>query len=258
MPTFDSQLILEFAGKPGEHATDLLGLWQVVLTDVSFSTSEDTYVPGIIWRVALPESLDVARVRLEGAGERLRTVEQHFDRAFNRLAVVAHAQSSDLEFSLPPGGAALRQPEVRLHAFLYQFVDELSFDIGGDAIAAREQMSEQFQDFARLFQDLNSYASVQTRIGNQLIGTTVVTWLGDMQIIWRAGVSLEQMRLHQQALDIALASRAKMLRMLALTMRGAALLAASIASPIGPIMTLPAAWRFINDVLAEFSQEENV
>jgi hypothetical protein len=86
------------------------------------------------------------------------------------------------------------------------------------------------------------------------VGRTRVSWLGDADTTWRTPVTAEQIALHQRAVTLALNTRAAMMRVAVLVIQGARLLAqlpAIAASPIGIVMVIPAAWRFLDQVLAE-------
>jgi hypothetical protein len=81
-----------------------------------------------------------------------------------------------------------------------------------------------------------------------------VSWLGDADTTWRTPVTADQIALHQRAVTLALNTRASMMRVAVLVIQGARLLAqlpVMVASPIGIVMAIPAAWRFLDQVLAE-------
>ena len=64
------------------------------------------------------------------------------------------------------------------------------------------------------------------------------------------GAGDEQVRAQQRALDLAISSRTTFIRMVGVAARGAAVLMAA-ATPLGPVLAFPAAWRFVDAVVRE-------
>ena len=69
-------------------------------------------------------------------------------------------------------------------------------------------------------------------------------------------VDVDRIRLHQQTLDLALASRRTVLRMAALAIAGAVKLVAMLAMPGGVVGVVPAVLRFIEQLRVEFENGE--
>jgi hypothetical protein len=88
-----------------------------------------------------------------------------------------------------------------------------------------------------------------------LLGQTTVSWSGDVNTVWRVGLSPEDVKLHQRTLALALQSRDTLLQILVMATQFAVKLSVLLAMPGGAILALPAAWKFINQVLAEFAQQ---
>jgi hypothetical protein len=60
------------------------------------------------------------------------------------------------------------------------------------------------------------------------------------------------MQLHHRAVHLALASRVALMRMVTVVGTGAAGLALRLTVPGAQLLVLPAAWRFVQDVLREW------
>lgn len=101
---------------------------------------------------------------------------------------------------------------------------------------------------------LTNYVRVETMIPAPTIaGATRVGWTGDFHTTWHPSMSATARQLHLQAVNVALTSRMSLVRLIAVVAGGAAGLAAKATAlpPGGQVLLLPAAWRFVKDVLAE-------
>jgi hypothetical protein len=78
-----------------------------------------------------------------------------------------------------------------------------------------------------------------------------VSWTGDVRSLIAAGLAPDQDALHRRSLALAMRSRAALLRTFAVVMRGATIVALMASSPLGAARALPAAWRFVDDLLRE-------
>lgn len=248
--------IFEIADPSGsaESAPALFGLWQSALPSLAVSFAAGSPPTAPTWRVHLSGEWQTATAQLDAAKQRLQQTHSALDNVPERLTTLVTTRSSDLSFSTTP----LAQPETAL----LRMIDELegspadiSFGIGGDLRQHWDELHQQYRAFiARIDQTILHAAWVETDLDGQLIGRTALAWDGDGGTIWRRELSREQIELHQRSLALAIESRATLLRMLGLVMRGAALLATTLATPGGLVMALPAAWKFVNDVIAEIKQ----
>jgi hypothetical protein len=107
-----------------------------------------------------------------------------------------------------------------------------------------------------LLHSLTHYAWVETIIAGRWLARTVVSWKGSFVTAWQAKVPSPQARLHERALDLALASRDAWLRILVLALRGALQVATLLALPGGFLLALPAVWHFLSRVSAELSAQK--
>ena len=204
-----------------------------------------------LWRADLPAAPRPALDVLAGAEARLAMTEQGLTEARVRLDALVGSRRSA---SFSAAGVAPARPEATLLLTL----DQLRFGgasahygLGDDVRVGWERMAERFQDeMARLRQVVGGAAWVETRIEGQLMARTRAGWTNDAETVFDAALDPVTTELHHRAVALALASRAAILRTLALAARGAATLSAFLV-PGGSLLALPAAWRFIADVRAE-------
>jgi hypothetical protein len=164
-------------------------------------------------------------------------------------------QFGALEFGLPSPGETLAEPEAEFLAIMQEVKDgysSISFDAGEKPTFGWEQASHQLKAILeRISRFVAAYAWVDTRVQEELLGRTVVSWTGDVNTAWRAGLRPEQIRLHQRTLALALGSRDTLLQTLLLAAQLAVKVSVLLSTPGGVILALPAVWRFIHRVLAE-------
>ena len=239
----------------------VLGLWAVApAAEPVFDVSGEPAVEPPTWRITLPATPDTAAASIAEAEADLDAAERALDEALARLARFASGAPGDVTFEV--GGEGETQPpadpEARLAALLQTPVTpgDITFGLGDEVGSAWQEASRQFMGFLdRLRRLIANYAWVETYGGERRIGWTVVGWTGDTDT-WQPALSLPlEAELHQRALDLALRSRLTMIRLFVLAARGAIILSRAIATPLGPVLAVPAAWRFIQDVLAELHQD---
>jgi len=87
-----------------------------------------------------------------------------------------------------------------------------------------------------------------TRAGRPC-GRTLLGWSGIQTSLWPAALGADDVMVHQRSVEAAIRTRTAFLQMVTLIARAATLLAAA-STPLG-MLALPAAWRFVHDVLQE-------
>ena len=105
---------------------------------------------------------------------------------------------------------------------------------------------------ARVKQMVSQYARVETAIGGARVGLTRVGWAGDFETHWTPGLPALSREAHRQAVNLALASRLALIRVVSVVTVGAAgLVVKAVALPPGgQVLLIPAARRFVLDVMA--------
>ena len=231
---------------PGDQ--DPLGIWSVSAERaVSFSAGTNAPVEPA-WRIELPDSVeDIEAIltdkdrALELTGENLVQV----DRELARLSPTVPSFAPSEEFSM--------QKNVLLAA-----VDEIREPVSFGLLPEKVQDQESYRRWIDLVEQVRQivahYARIETAIAGSNVGFTTVGWGGDFATTWEPGVRPKDMGVHVRSVHLALASRIALLRLVSVIATGAAGLAAKAAIPGGQVLLLPAAWRFVRDVLKELRQ----
>jgi hypothetical protein len=239
---------------PEGQERDFLGLWTSVAEplpdEVAFGVPA-AEVPETqpVWRADYPSDPELRQKALDEARQALEAADAALVLAPARLdAYVAHGQTG-VAFAAPGPDAPSSQPEDELTLLLGEIRGEramVSFDSGEPDSRMWDQAFQAFQEFTdRLKQMLGHLALVETRVEGDLVGRTSVSWTGDVDTMVLDWLDAEQVHLHQQTLDLALASRRTMLRTSSLAIASAVKLSVLLATPGGIVLALPVVLRFI-------------
>lgn len=200
-----------------------------------------------LWRVSLPADAVAAAAELaEAEGELAR-----------QAAAVAAAPVRLRALAVRGGAAsfgATAGPEARLQGLIGASAGRAgaSLSTGGDGQGELQAAQERFGAFVQQVQDaVGNLAVVETRLEGRLVARSSVSWTGDLRALLGAGLAVAELELHRRSLGLATATRVALLRMFAVVMRGAAIVAVMASSPAGVVYALPAAWRFVDDILQE-------
>lgn len=260
---------------PAGAAPDLFGLWEPVSPgaalagEIDFGLAEDE-ADELRYSIDVPWDPRQAAAGLDAGEARLNALLLDLRHAERRLAgFVAGAAplpSGEAAYDVDAGDAApLEEPEADLYDLLEEIAragepparepaEPVAFDRVEPAGGRLQETREGFEGFLRQFyRTVSNYAWVETAVDGRLVGRTRVTWFGDADTTWRTPTTAAQIALHQRAVTLALNTRAAMMRVAVLVVQGARLLAQLpvMLTPIGILMTIPAAWRFLDKVLAE-------
>ncbi len=243
-----------------ETTPDLLGIW----TAISLSQKEEAFsitsrqgVDGTIWRSRLPAESCLAHSYLLNGEAKLGLSQQALPVATDRLEAYLRQESSSLAFDYSSAGALL-PPEAELSRALQELRSPtVQFGLGEQLFGTWEQGVQKFQVFVhRLLQAVAHYAWVETYEGEQLLSQTAVSWKGNIEAAWQENLNPAQVAIHQRTLALVLASRITLVHAFGLAARGAILLSSMLILPAGPLLILPAAWKFIDQVLEEYREHK--
>jgi len=175
-----------------------------------------------------------------------------------RLNRLIETQSAALGFGVRSSEKILAEPEAEFLALIQEVKKSgyaISFEPGEKSSLGWEEASHQLVGIlVRVSRFVAAYAWVETRVQEELLGRTVVSWTGDVNTAWKAGLRPEQIRLHQRTLALALGSRDTLFRTVLLAAQLAVKVSVLLSTPGGVIMALPAVWRFIHRVLSESNE----
>lgn len=214
-----------------------------------------------VWRVDLPADPQAAQATLSQRQDLLLTSQMALADVPLRIDdLVQHARATGgvgLSFA-PPSADALPDPEADalglLHALELPAVG-VSFAAGDEEQRGLNQAFDQFKaDMDNLMRLVTHFAWVETQQDNLLIGRTIVGWSGDLDMLWRTGLTPQAQELHQRSLSQALASRNILLHATVVTVRSAAKLAVLLTTPGGALLAIPVAWKFIKEIMADIEK----
>ena len=228
---------------------------------VSFAASAETAVPPATWRVDLPPDHQAAAQELEvyasQAQASLQVIAALPERIDSLVARVQDAGAAGLSFSAAEQ-AELPDEESDLLLSLYEIdhlADQVSFGLEERLPQDWQSSYRQFQAAAsRLLRSISHLAWVETSQGGQLLGRTSVGWAGDMQTFYRPALLPQQALLHQRSLEVALAARYALIRLFTATIAASSRLSLLLATPGGALLSLPAVWKYVNQILSEIEQ----
>jgi hypothetical protein len=222
---------------------DPLGVWELSGREtVAFAAGSS--FEGPVWRVELPPRSRAARAQLRAQREQVRRRDRALDQIAARLTHIdlgsSYETTGDVhETELLTALTALTSPTA-------------SFDTRADEWLQYRAIYEQAEALLAQFRVLvRPVARVETVIGSQLVGLTVIDWNGDYETTWMEGSAPEQMEVHVAAVRLAMASRQALLRLFVVVVTGALGLAVQAHIPGGQILLVPAVYRFVRDVLQE-------
>ena len=222
-------------------AGDLFGVWEMpAVTGVSFDVDAAAAPAEPTWRVQLPASPDDAQAVLDIQTRALQHSTLDLVQAEQRLAQVGAGVSFDVTAA----------PEAELWAALNAIESPVSFGLG-----RRKETGDQWRAFLEQIRHVVShYARIETEVGGTLVGHTAVGWTGDFDTLWEPDITPRSMESHHRAVHLALDSRIALLRLLIVVGSGATRLALRLSVPGAQLLVLPAAWKFVRDVLIELRQ----
>lgn len=251
MATFQ---LIDLAGAPPPA-----GPWQARPAEAASFGAGAADDDGPLWLVDLPASRPAALAALAAAEADLRRHAAAIEGAPARIGALA-ATAGAASFA----AGRLPAPERQLLAML----DELGGPAGAPAAAfstrsaeppAWAEAAERFQAFAAQVQRaVATYAVVETRVDGLLVARSSVGWTGDLRSLLGATALTGQAGLHRRSLALALGSRAALLKTFGTVMRGAAIVALMAGSPAGAVMALPAAWKFVEQLLSELREPPSI
>jgi hypothetical protein len=248
---------------PGGGDQDLLGLWTTVpapqLEAVAFDTLDPATEMATVWRADYPADAGQAAEALEDARRSLAAAEMALDEVPDRLDLYLVRERVGVSYAVAAPGDRPARAEDDLSFILAEMrgtVPDVSFAAEGGLAGRWEEAFQFFQSFTeRLKQMTAHYTWVETRVEGRLVGQTAVGWTGDVDTVLVDSLDPELMQLHEQTLQLALASRQMLLRTSAMILANATKISALIATPGGIALAIPAVLRFINQVRKELEQK---
>jgi len=225
-----------------------MGLWQdIPSASISFSESSEAKQETECL-ISLPDDpleADVSVSRLERDLQTKIHALSKGGKFLQQLPVKAELSfsvSSDMDTD---------SPEIRLqqHIAWLKSGGKDSVSFGWGFSDKHSETVSGFETFIRKIPEfLKPTLCIETRIEESLFACTRAGIGGDMKTLWRL-TEEDFISLHQRNVLFTLDSRTALFQLLAQIMTGAAALAVRFSLPGGAITALPAAWRYIQDVM---------
>jgi hypothetical protein len=202
-----------------------------------------------IWRADYPSEPERIENHLNEARKALDAADVAVSLAPARLDAFVAQGPAGMAFAVPGLDAPSAEPEGELSLLLGEIRGDglmVSFDPDDPLSGKLDQAVQSFQAFTdRLNRMVGHLAWVETRVEGRLVGRTAVSWTGDVDTRVLEWLEADRVRLHQQTLELALASRRTMLRTSSLVISSAVKLSVLLATPGGIVLALPAVLRFV-------------
>lgn len=230
---------------------DLLGLWRDDPAAVAFDGQGAQ-----VWRADLPVDTALARNRLVACGARLQRSHAQLSEAAAQLGadMDRHRHGSAETPIVPVMGELVVWPQGSGELEAPELSGDLAFTGGGQAAQWWRETSRDLADIAgRVARACSPTLLIETSVGGELVGRSLVGLRGDVRTAWGSGRGQEDALLHEATVALALSTRATVLRMVAVVARAASAIALRLALPGGPLLALPVAWRSIQRVLNEMN-----
>ena len=243
-------------------------LWQAGLCGWEFISAPAVEAPSFsaageqppvipIWRLDLPADSKHAQERISQRAELTRASMLAIETIpwrVNQL-IERRRPAKESVTSFDANAAPLPAAEAELLRMLEMIETgdpALSFSSPGLQAREVEQAGKQFlEESQRLLRRFSHFAWVDTLVQGQLIGRTQVGWTGSMNSAWLGRLDQAQMSLHLRNLETALEARNVSLRILTVSIQSTVKLSVLLAAPGGAFLALPAAWKFVNQLLAQ-------
>lgn len=268
-------MVTQFTIQGLETESDILGLWQAAPQPVSiaYSISSEVTVGGegnnlssIVWSVSLPSDSVEAEQTLQkqayvlGSTQRAITASGKFLERLSPSQAMVSFSANKID--------QLPNPEARLMVNLTHLQGDVAATTYSLGLTSRlpgfpeswQETITAYQQFVQqIFQLLAPTVRVETKIESVLLAYTLVRLTGDFETIWTEQDSAksgsagdeEKQKMHRRILSLTVESRLALLQLLAQTSASAAALAAKFSIPGGAVVALPAAWRYIQDVIKQ-------
>lgn len=247
---------------------DVFANWQVAPSfpsvEVAFDLGGGTQEEASLWQIDLPSDPEAASTQLERSAAQVAATQAALDEVPGRIdALVTQRQApgtGPVAFDTA-GTPPMAEAESELLRWLDSVDPGQPVSFGMQSVTSSEVKgagAQFLQGTDQLLRLLVHFAWVETQVEGDLLARTVVDWTGDSNTAWGQELSAEQFQLHQRSLRLALASRTTLLRIFIIVTQSAAKISALVATPGGALLALPAAWKFVNKVLAEVKNYQEI
>ncbi|MDX1613086.1 MAG: hypothetical protein R3300_02180 [Candidatus Promineifilaceae bacterium] len=230
---------LPSAAEADAQAPDVLSVWQ----------TRPGVEPGPVWEVNVAAARE--RATLMEAGRRVRAAERAIPAVADRLQWWVRQDAGEMSsFAGPTAGQ--NEAERQLAAWLAPQAESFAFGTFSDELTQALSQARRFSELVSRI--VGQPVLVRSRVEGRGLGQTRISWTGDARTVGRPGLSQSDRAVHVEAVRLALATYQAWLRIATLVSVSAAQLLVLLPSGIGMLRALPAAWRYVTAVLAEYQR----
>ena len=199
------------------------------------------------WRVDLPLDPQRGEERLAKAAGHLHAAERALDGVPGRVLAVLDEPRRTSFAATDPNLLDRPDPDVDLADWVIG-AQEAAYQIDRDLVGAnprRWSLAAAQELLDHVERACNPTLKVETVVEARVVARTRLLLSGNMRTdLLAAGHGSR----HAEAVGVAVASRLTLLRALALAVRSATVIGAGLILPGGPVLAIPAAWWFVNQV----------
>jgi hypothetical protein len=240
--------------------TELLGVWQTEpAPDTSYGLAGVDDGGDVVWSASLPEDAALASQALQASIEGLSVSQQALRQAERTLEYLPPDwldQEEILDYGVGPPDAK----DLSTSPELETLRRNISHLVGDDAEAISYGLGvpDRWQGTVDGYKDfINEMAGLlrptlitETRFAETMLAVTVVGLTGNLETTWYQRGTAERDFAHRQVVALSLGTRMALLQLLGQISAGASVLAAKTGLGT-PLLALPAAWRYFQDVVQQ-------
>lgn len=181
--------------------------------------------------------------------------EASIDDALARLQRAQRGLEAGAALSFSVGSST---PELELTRELAELSGSAALSFSADQPAGdsdEQKRAEGRRVLDELVARIRAAARIETRTGDRLIAWTSIGVVGDTTTSVSRTATAAELARHQASVDQALRARQTRTRLVLSTLTAAANIALA-AGAGGPLLALPAIWRFVSSVMNEWDQRE--
>ena len=222
---------------------ELFGIWEVPpVAATAFAAAGESEPVGPLFEARLPAQPDEAERLLSAREAALGLSLNDLAKAEERM----NALSTGVSF------AEIGGPEADLQRAMNAIYFPLSFAADEAAREDKRGLIEQWRAFvAQVHRMISHFTTVITEIDGIPIGHTAVGWTGDFDNYLDDDPGPKYLDLHQKNVQLSLATRTAVIRLVIVVSTGAVKLGTRMGIPGAQILLLPDAYKFVRDVLKE-------
>jgi hypothetical protein len=214
------------------------------------------------WRLDLPEDDTAAESHIKQLESEILSIREVLEKVPLQIERLGSLRLKTLSGELSFDQQEVPAADAEFYALLNVAAptsERTSFDTASGSRVEWQKAAQEFKiSVDRIKTMLTQFANVETSVQGRIIGRTIVSWSGKFETSWHPSRGQNDSRLHQRSLEAALASRRLLINLLIVSTQSAAKLSVLLAVPGGPIVVLPAIWKYVTRMINEIEKYQNL